>query len=191
LRTGQAISGQIDVMWDQLLYTPERAKKMDFVAYMNSATGMLVAKGNPKKLKTLEDLCGVKATAGLGTTQEAMAREASAKCTAAGRPGIEVIPSADVPSELRLVQAGRADVMVANKFVADRMIASNPETVQRAFDVVTGAKLAAGTAKGNADLVKLMHDGLTILHANGTVKRIFDKYNVDYGLVIKPTTLRQ
>jgi polar amino acid transport system substrate-binding protein len=186
-----AMSGQIDVMWDQLLYTPERAKKMDFVAYMNSATGMLVAKGNPKSLKTLDDVCGVKATAGLGTTQEAMMREASAKCTAAGRPGVEIITSADVPSGLRLVQGGRADVLVANKFVADQMIASSSGTVQNAFDVVTGAKLAAGTAKGNADLVKAMHNGLTILQANGTLKRIFEKYNVDYGLVMKPTILTQ
>jgi polar amino acid transport system substrate-binding protein len=38
-----AMSGQIDVMWDTLLYTPERAKKLDFVVYMNAATGMLVA----------------------------------------------------------------------------------------------------------------------------------------------------
>jgi polar amino acid transport system substrate-binding protein len=185
------ISKQIDVMWDQLLYTPERAKKMDFVAYMNSATGIMVAKGNPKNLKTLDDMCGVKATAGLGTTQETMVRETSAKCTAAGRPGIEIITSADVPSGLRLVQGGRADVLVANKFVADQMVASNPATVQSAFDVVTGAKLAAGTAKGNTDLVKLIHDGLSILQANGTFKRIYDKYNVDYGLVMKPTVLTQ
>jgi polar amino acid transport system substrate-binding protein len=185
------ISKQIDVMWDQLLYTPERAKKMDFVAYMNSATGIMVAKGNPKKLKVLEDMCGVKATAGLGTTQETMVRETSAKCTAAGRPAIEIITSADVPSGLRLVQGGRADVLVANKFVADQMVASNATTVQSAFDVVTGAKLAAGTAKGNDDLVKLMHDGLVIMQANGTFKRLYDKYKVDYGLVMKPTILTQ
>jgi polar amino acid transport system substrate-binding protein len=186
-----AISGQIDVMWDQLLYTPERAKKMDFVAYMNSATGMMVAKGNPKKLKTFDDICGVKATAGLGTTQETMVREQSEKCTRAGRPGIEIITSADVPSGLRLVQSGRADLLVANKFVVDQMVASNSNTVENAFDVVTGAKLAAGTAKGNADLVKLMHDGLSIIQANGTLKRIYQQYNVDFGLVIKPTILTQ
>src|SRR5712671_5643680 len=45
-----AMSGQIDVMWDTLLYTPERAKKLDFVNYMTAATGMLVAKGNPQNI---------------------------------------------------------------------------------------------------------------------------------------------
>src|SRR5262245_51051011 len=32
-----AMAGQIDIMWDTLLYTPERAKKLDFVVYMNAA----------------------------------------------------------------------------------------------------------------------------------------------------------
>ena len=42
------VGGQMDVLWDTLLYTPERAKQLDFVGYMNAATGILVAKGNPK-----------------------------------------------------------------------------------------------------------------------------------------------
>jgi polar amino acid transport system substrate-binding protein len=182
------MAGRIDVMWDQLLYTPERAKRMDFVAYMNSATGILVAKGNPKHLKSLDNLCGVRATAALGTTQEAMMREASAKCTAAGKPGVEVITSPDIPSQLRLVQADRADVMAGNKFVVDAMVAANGN-VESAFDVVTGAKLAAGTAKGNPDLVKAIRDSLDVLQRNGTIKTIYERYHVDYGLVIKPEIL--
>src|SRR5467141_4581110 len=81
-----AMAGQIDVMWDTLLYTPERAKKLDFVVYMNAATGMLVAKGNPKNIHAVGDLCGLGATTTLGTTQEGMLRDASSKCIAAGKP---------------------------------------------------------------------------------------------------------
>lgn len=184
------MSGQIDLMWDQLLYTDERAKKMDFVAYMNSATGVLVAKGNPHRLKALDGMCGLSASANLGTTQETMLRTASAQCVAQNKPAINVITAADVPGALRLVQSGRADALVANSFVADRMAASNPNT-EVAFDVVTGAKLAAGTAKGNADLVRAIRDGLTVLRRNGTLKQIYDQYHVNYGLAIDPVTLTQ
>src|SRR6185437_2505259 len=110
-----AMAGQIDVMWDTLLYTPERAKKLDFVVYMNAATGMLVAKGNPKKVHTLDDLCGLNTT-------------------------IQLVTSQDMPSSLRLVQSGRADLAAVNKFVGESMIAASAGTVQSAFDVVTGAK---------------------------------------------------
>ena len=57
------IAGQLDVMWDTLYYTPERAKSVDFVSYMIAATGGLVAKGNPKSIKSLDDVCGKRATA--------------------------------------------------------------------------------------------------------------------------------
>ncbi|MES2207456.1 MAG: ABC transporter substrate-binding protein [Pseudomonadota bacterium] len=183
------MAGQIDIMWDQLLYTPERAKKLDFIAYMNSATGLLVTKGNPTHIKTLDNLCGLKATAVLGTTQEAMLRETNTKCTSTGKQAIDIITSPDIPSGLRLVQSKRADVLVGNKFVVDTMVAANPGTVDIAFDINTGAKLAVGVAKGNSDLVNAIHDSLTILQANGTLKSIYARYNINYGLVIKPEVL--
>src|ERR1700704_4471668 len=132
-----AMAGQIDIMWDTLLYTPERAKKLDFVVYMNAATGMLVAKGNPKNIHALGDLCGLTATTTLGTTQEAMLRDASSKCVAAGKPAVNIITSTDMPSGLRLVQNARADLVSVNKFVGDSMVAANPTTVESAFDVIT------------------------------------------------------
>ncbi len=186
-----AMSGQIDVMWDTLLYTPERAKKLDFVVYMNAATGMLVAKGNPKNIHALGDLCGLTGTTALGTTQEAMLREASSKCTAGGKPAINIITSTDMPSGLRLVQNARADLVAVNKFVGESMIAANPTTVESAFDVITGAKIAVGTAKGNPDLVKALRDGLTAVRASGAEKEIYERYHVDYSLTVEPVILTE
>jgi polar amino acid transport system substrate-binding protein len=186
-----AMSGQIDVMWDTLLYTPERAKKLDFVVYMNAATGMLVAKGNPKNIHALGDLCGLTSTTTLGTTQEAMLRDASSKCVAAGKPAVNIITSTDMPSGLRLVQNARADLVSVNKFVGDSMVAANPTTVEAAFDVVTGAKIAVGTAKGNTDLVKALRDGLAAIRASGAEKAIYERYHVDYSLTTEPVVLTE
>jgi polar amino acid transport system substrate-binding protein len=186
-----AMAGQIDVMWDTLLYTPERAKKLDFVVYMNAASGMRVAKGNPKKAHTLDDLCGLTTTTQLGTTQEAMLRAADKKCVAAGKPAVTIITSQDMPSSLRLVQSGRADLAAVNKFVGESMIAASGGAVQSAFDVVTGAKISVGTAKGNPDLVKAIKDGLTAIRANGTEKAIYEKYHVDYSLTTDPSVLTE
>jgi polar amino acid transport system substrate-binding protein len=186
-----AMAGQVDVMWDTLLYTPERAKKLDFVIYMNAATGMLVAKGNPKNIHTLGDLCGLTSTTTLGTTQEAMLRDASSKCVAAGKPAVNIITSTDMPSGMRLVQNARADLVSVNKFVGDSMVAANPTTMESAFDVVTGAKIAVGTAKGNTDLVKALREGLAAIRASGAEKAIYDRYHVDYSLTTEPVVLTE
>src|SRR5712671_659610 len=186
-----AMSGQIDLMWDTLLYTPERAKKLDFVVYMNAATGMLVVKGNPKNIHALGDLCGLTGTTTLGTTQEAMLRDASGKCVAAGKPAVNIITSTDMPSGLRFVQTARADLVAVNKFVGDSMVAANSTTVESAFDVITGAKIAVGTAKGNVDLVKALRDGLAAIRASGAEKAIYDRYHIDYGLTTEPVVLTE
>lgn len=185
------MSGQIDIMWDTLLYTPERAKRMDFVVYMNAATGMLVAKGNPKKIAALGDLCGVTATTTIGTTQEAMLREANTKCIAAGKAAVNIITSTDMTSGVRLIQNGRADVVALNKFVGENLVLANQTTIESAFDVVTGAKIAVGTAKGNPDLIKAIRDGLTAIRANGTEKAIYERYKVDYSLTTEPSVLTE
>ena len=186
-----AMSGQIDVMWDTLLYTPERAKKLDFVVYMNAATGMLVAKGNPKNIHAVGDLCALTATTTLGTTQEAMLRDVSSKCVATGKPAVNIITSTDMPSGMRLVQNARADLVSVNKFVGDSMVAANSTTIESAFDVITGAKIAVGTAKGNPDLVKALRDGLAAIRASGAEKAIYDRYHVDYSLTTEPATLTE
>ncbi len=185
-----AMSGQVDLMWDTLLYTPERAKKMDFVAYMKSATAIIVPKGNPKKIKTVADMCGLTGTANLGTTQEAMLREGSEKCIAAGKKPIEIVTSTDMPASLRLVQNSRADAALTNKFVGDIMAASTP-TIEVAGGIVTNALIAVGTAKGNDDLINAIFDALSVLQANGEMKKIYDANKVDYDLVIPPDILTQ
>jgi polar amino acid transport system substrate-binding protein len=64
-----AASGRIDVMWDNLYYTPERAQRVDFVLYSLASDTALLQKGNPKHIQSLADLCGVRAVAGLGTVE--------------------------------------------------------------------------------------------------------------------------
>jgi polar amino acid transport system substrate-binding protein len=182
------MAGQIDVMWDTLLYTPERAKRLDFISYMNSATGALVAKGNPKNIRSLDDLCGLRANANLGTTQEAILREAERKCQVAGKPEVEVITSTDMPSGLRLLENGRADAVLTNRFLADRRAAGSM-SVEVAFSLVTDAIIAAGTAKGNDDLAKAIQDGIGELRQNGSLKTIYERYKVDYMLTVDPAIL--
>jgi len=96
-----------------------------------------------------------------------------------------------MPSGLRLVQNGRADLVSVNKFVGDNMVAANPTTVESAFDVVTAAKIAVGTAKGNPEPVKALHDGLAAIRASGAEKAIYDRYHVDYSLTTEPAILTE
>jgi polar amino acid transport system substrate-binding protein len=178
------ISGQIDVMWDNLYYTAERAKQVDYVVYMVAATGALTQAGNPKKLSGIEDSCGLNAAAGLGTVEEAAFREQDTKCKAEGKPGVNLMTYPDVASGARLVQSGRADVMLTDLALADSLVKDNPTLYSRAYKILSGFSVGAAVKKGNTDLLKLLADGLEIMQATGKQKDIAEKYAIDPTLQI-------
>ncbi len=100
--------GQVDIFWDNLYYTPERAKQLDFVVYMQAETGAMAQAGNPKKITGLDfSSCGMTYASGLGTVEEVAARKQDGVCKAAGKPGITVMTYPDLASGIRLLQSGR------------------------------------------------------------------------------------
>jgi polar amino acid transport system substrate-binding protein len=176
------IAGQLDVMWDTLYYTPERAKSVDFVSYMIAATGGLVAKGNPKSIKSLDDVCGKRATAGLGTVEEEAFRDLSKKCVAAGKGEISIVTYPDMPGGTRLVSNDRADVLMSDLGMVNTLVKNNPDQFDRGFMIITNFKIAVGYTKDNKDLGQALLDALTILRSDGTEKKLFEKYGVDYAI---------
>ena len=93
-------NGQTDMMWDTLYYTPERAQQMDFVTIW-AATGGLVAKGNPKHIVNLDNLCGMRASAALGSVEEAQFHKISDKCVAEGKSAVDIVVAADIAAGYR------------------------------------------------------------------------------------------
>lgn len=183
-----ATSGQLEIMWDSLLYSPVRAKRMDFVPYLSHAAAIIVAKGNPLKIKSGDDLCGVRSTGLMGSSQIKFLEAANVKCGEDSKKPIEIIASADVPSGLRLLATDRADALSTNAFVADQMVASEPRA-EVGFRVPTGSTLAVGIEKGNVELRNAVFEGLTILYDNGTVAKIMTKYGIDPALALRPSVL--
>lgn len=176
------ISGQTDIMWDNLYYTPQRAQQVDFVTYLTAATGGLVAKGNPRNIKSLDDVCGMRATAGLGTVEEAAFRDVSKRCVAGGKAEVVIVTYPDLPGGTRLIQNDRADVMMTDLAMVNSFVMQNQAAFERGFMIKTDFKIAVGYTKGNAELGKAILDALHILRANGTKKQVFEKYGVDYSL---------
>ena len=184
-------NGQTDTMWDTLYYTPERAKQMDFVIYLRAATGGMVQKGNPKHITSLDDVCGVRATAGLGTVEEAQFRQLNGKCVEAGKKPIEIVTFPDVPAGARLVMNDRADLLLINLGLVDQFVADNPDKLDRAFIIITNWKVGVGFNKSNKELEQAVADGLKAIRADGTEKKIYDKYHFEYSLAMPIEILTQ
>jgi len=173
------IAGQSDLMWSNLYYTPARAEQVDFVTYLLAATGGMVKKGNPKNIHSLDEACGVRAAAGLGTVEEAMFREVSDKCVAAGKPAVELVTYADRPSGIRMVQNDRADLLMGDLGSMDYTIAQLRNELERGYMMLTDYKVGPGISKSMPELRQAVFDSLQIIQSEGTMKKLMIKYNVD------------
>jgi polar amino acid transport system substrate-binding protein len=176
--------GQVDIFWDTLYYTPERGKQLDYVLYMQAGTGALTQAGNPKKIMAIGDSCGTTYAVGLGTVEEVAMHKQDDACKAAGKPGVTIMTYPDTASGSRLVQTGRADIMLSDLAMIDSLAANNPTVYQRAYKILTGFTVGAAVKKGNSDLLKAIYDGMQIMQANGTQKTIFIKYHLDPDLQV-------
>ena len=185
------VAGQIDVMWDTLYYTAERAEKVDYVVYMQAATGALTQTGNPKNIVSLDDLCGNGTAVGLGTVEEAAMRDKSKECTDAGKKAIEIKTYPDMAAGFRLIKTGRTDIVLTDLSLALKMVKTDPDVYTIAFKIFTGFKIGAAVKNDADDVLRAIEDGLRIKQADGTQKAIYEKYVMDPELQLPIEVLRK
>ncbi|MEO1469829.1 MAG: transporter substrate-binding domain-containing protein [Pseudomonadota bacterium] len=178
------IAGQIDVMWNNLYYTAERAKQADYVIYMQAGTGALAEAGNPTGASAIDQLCGMTVGVGLGTVEEAAMRTETEKCTEAGNEAINVMTFPDVGTGVRLLDSGRADILLWDLAFVDSRVKDSPEKYSRAFLILSGFQIGAGVQNGNDELTQAIHEGLVAIAESGAKKAIFEKYEVDPTLAL-------
>lgn len=178
------VADQADVFFDNLYYTPERAKQVDYVLYMQAATGALTQAGNPKNIKSVDDYCGNNIAVGVGTVEEPVVRKKSEECKAAGKAEINVLTYPDPASGIRLIEDGRADIVMYDLTVTDEQVKKNPEKFARAFMTLSGFNIGTAVRNGDDELNKAIFEGLTILQANGTQAELFKKYGIDPALQV-------
>jgi len=177
-------AGQIDLFWDDLYYTAERAKQVNFVTYMQAGTGALTQPGNPKKITSMDTLCGTTAEVGVGTVEDPQVRAADEKCKSSGKPGINIMTFPDVAAGTRLVQTGRADVFLYDLGLIDSLVKDQPKMYSRGFAVLSGMAIGAAMSKQNKDLLNAVIDGMRVMQSSGKQKAIFEKYGLDPSLQI-------
>jgi polar amino acid transport system substrate-binding protein len=179
------MSGQIDVMWNNLYYTPTRAKGADYVLYMQAGTGAIAHSGNPKNVTGIAGMCGLAVTVGLGSVEEATMRREDEKCKTDGKPGINVMTFPELAAGIRLMQSKRADILLWDLSFVDSYVKDNAQSFTRAFRVVSSFKIGAAVKKGNKELLQAIYEGIAVAQKSGKQKALFEQYGMDPSLVVE------
>jgi polar amino acid transport system substrate-binding protein len=103
-----------DIIYGAVNDTAEREQSFDFVDYLQSSQGFVVAKGNPHNIKVLDDICGKSIAAVRGGIQAQFLEAQSGECTKAGKPKVDVLTFDGNSGEQLAVKQGQAAALLEN-----------------------------------------------------------------------------
>jgi polar amino acid transport system substrate-binding protein len=173
---------RFDIIMSAMSDTKDRQGKIDFVDYFNVGTSILVAKGNPHNIQSLDDLCGQTIGLEKGTTQEGVANTQKATCQAKGK-ALTVLTFDKDTDALLALKAGRS-VADMNDFP---VAVYNAQTAGGGNDFeVVGQQIGAGpygigVRKTDTQLRDAMQAALKASIADGTYDKVLTKWNVAQG----------
>ena len=182
---GALQAGRFDLIMSAMNDTAERrANGVDFIDYFTAGTSIIVKKGNPKGIQTLDDLCGNTVAVQKGTVQDTdVITPQIAKCKTAGKQ-LTVLRFEKDTDALQQVKNGRA---IAN-FEDFPVAAYNAKTSGGGndFDAVNVPGIDPGnygiaTLKDNTGLRDALQAALKAIIADGTYDQILQKWNVSAG----------
>lgn len=163
------MTSQIDVMIAAVTITPERAQKVDFSdPYYNSGLSVLILEQNKDKYKTLADLKGQKLCAQIGTTGAMKADELSG--------GHAVAFNTEPEAFMELKAGGCAGVVNDRPVNLYYLKTTASEGVIEMSEMITAEQYGIGVKKGNAEMKKIIDDGLKKIRESGEFSKIHQKW---------------
>lgn len=161
--------GNFDLIMSSMNITEQRAKEVDFVHYLDQGLWIVVAKGNPKNIHSLEDLAGKTVAVQIGTTNEAAARRV---------PGANVVTYDDFESALLEVSGGRADATILDTPVAAYYILIEPDKYEMVGEEFDTAPVGIAVNKKAPDLKAEVERIVQEIKQDGTMDRLKAKWKM-------------
>jgi polar amino acid transport system substrate-binding protein len=180
-------SGQADLVISDIYATPERAKAADFVTYSKVYDGVLVRKGNPKKLTGINtSLCGSTAALNTGFVEVPLVQKLSSTCKAAGRPAPEVQLYDNNAECIQAILAGRADTYINDVNTVDQAVKAHPKDLSKAKAVTLPYSIGIAVPKGKTQFRDALKAAVAQVQADGTQTKLLKKWSLETGTLQAP-----
>jgi len=177
--------GKYDMGLSSFTDTKVREKTVDFVTYYNAGESFYIKSGSTKTFNGLASLCGAKVAVENGTTEQSDAQAQSKKCTAAGKPAVDVLQFADQSSANLAVANGRADVGFADSPPVDYIVQSSNGQFKNTGKPFGLAPYGIALPKGNG-MAAAVQAALKQMISDGTYASILKRWNLSEGAITTP-----
>jgi polar amino acid transport system substrate-binding protein len=181
-------SGRIDIINSGMYMNPKRAEQVDFVPYLKIGNEVLVAAGNPKKITGRDlSLCGVSIAVTLGAIEETYAKQDDAKCKAAGKTAITIMPFPTGQDSYLAVRQGRADAAFdSTPGVVELMDATPGVYAVAGSEFEANTQIGIAVRKGDTAISDALKSALAAIVADGTYKKLIAKWKLPESVALFP-----
>jgi polar amino acid transport system substrate-binding protein len=168
---GDLKASRYDVVMSAISVTDEREAEIDLIPYFGPAgTGVLVQTGNPKGIETVEDICGLKVAAQVGTIQvDYMTEFNENEC--ADNP-IDITTYPDNPTSVQELALGRIDAQLSDDPVAAYSALQSGDDLEVAVTGFDSAPYGVGVRKDSPELKAVLEAALAAIIEDGTYESV-------------------
>lgn len=180
-------AGQADIVISDIYATSERAKAADFITYSKVFDGVLVAKGNPKKITGINtSMCGDVAAENTGFVEVPLVQNLAAPCKAEGKPAPSLQLYDNNADCIQAILAGRADTYVNDANTVDQAVKAYPDKLEKAVAVTLPYSVGIAVPKDKTELRDGIVAALTELQKAGIETAFLKKWSLDPETVEAP-----
>lgn len=175
-------SGRYDFYVSAMADTAKREQVVNFIAYSQEGSGVIVPKGNPVGIKTMSDLCGKRVAIVTGSIFTTTIADLNKSCTTP----IQVSETADQAGPYLAVVSGQADATMNTYGVSAYDLNTATGGIQTKLELSPVPRFAPANqgiafSKKASDLMAALAGALQSMKADGTYTKIMEKWSVGAG----------
>ena len=169
---------QCDAINSSLSYTEERDEVVDYALYGLFTDVIIVERGNPQDIRSVDDLSGKEVGWVTGYATEGL-EEIGRKLAEKGLDPVRRLDFSTEADALGALRAGGVDAVTLANVQGDFYVSNQPG----AFEVVPGIRVFTrefgfGVREGEKDLQTALSQAIDVLYEDGTMCEILRKWNM-------------
>jgi len=174
-----ALNGKrLDMINSAMYIKPEREEQVDFIPYLVLGNSIVVKKGNPENITTMDNLSGKTCAVTRGAVEEIYCRDTNKKLESEGKSPITILALPTANDSVLATEQGRADAFLVSSPGAAYLMEKKPDTFEIAGTFAAETKIGIAVRKGDTETKEAVEKALKKLVENGTFESLMKKYNL-------------
>lgn len=170
--------GRIDIINSAMYIKPEREEQVDFVPYLVIGEAIIVPKGNPQNIGTLDDLCGKTVAVTRGAIGEVYMTKQNEQCKEKNLPDMTILALPTNQDAMLAVAQGQAAAFDTSIPGAAHLLQQRPDEFEVATTFDLGTRIGIAVRKGDTEMRRAIEEAMRLFVEEGHYEKLLEKYNL-------------